>query len=182
MTESKRIQVENLPVRHSKEEFLLQIVSQLSKTLEDVVGLEDAEGFISLVGARMGKLLDADYHAAANLKDNFDLDTVARVLVDLKHRIEGNFKIDSVSPNKIVLLNSRCPFGEKVIGKPSLCMMTSNVFGRIVADNLGYAKVELDETIAKSDGRCRIIIHLAYEQSESDSVREYFQDNTSGRQ
>lgn len=179
---ASKIQVENLPVKHSKEVFLLQLVSQLSKTLEDVVGLEDAEGFISLVGARIGKLLNADYHTASCVNESFDLETVARILVDLKHRIDGNFKIDSLSPDKIVLLNSRCPFGDKVIGKPSLCMMTSNVFGRITADNLGYAKVELDETIAKSDGRCRIVIHLVYEQAEDNSAREYFQDTTSDRQ
>ena len=33
--------------------------------------------------------------------------------------------------DRIVLGNRRCPFGEKVLGRPSMCMMTSNVFGSI---------------------------------------------------
>ena len=32
-----------------------------------------------------------------------------------------------------------------------MCMMTSNVFGHIAAENVGYAKVELQETIARGD-------------------------------
>lgn len=39
--------------------------------------------------------------------------------------------------------------GEKVLGRESMCMMTSNVFGYIAAQNTGYAKVELQETIAR---------------------------------
>ena len=53
-----------------------------------------------------------------------------------------------------MLGNRQCPFAEKVIGRPSMCMMTSNVFGHIAADNLGYSKVELRETIA--DGRAGV--------------------------
>lgn len=37
-------------------------------------------------------------------------------------------------------------------------MMTSNVFGMIAASNLGYAKVELQETIAKGASGCRVIV------------------------
>ena len=39
-------------------------------------------------------------------------------------------------------------------------MMTSNVFGTIAADNLGYAKVALEETIAQGAAGCRIVIYL----------------------
>jgi predicted ArsR family transcriptional regulator len=59
-----------------------------------------------------------------------------------------------------VLGNRRCPFGEKVLGRPSMCMMTSNVFGSISAQNLGYAKVELRETIATGSPGCLIVVHL----------------------
>ncbi len=34
-----------------------------------------------------------------------------------------------------------------------MCMMTSNVFGSIAAENLGYAKIELQETVATGDER-----------------------------
>lgn len=49
-----------------------------------------------------------------------------------------------------MLGNRACPFGDKVIGHPALCMMTSNVFGSIAADNLGYAKVVVEEAIARA--------------------------------
>ena len=32
-----------------------------------------------------------------------------------------------------------------------MCIMTSNVFGAIAAEHLGYAKVELQKTIPKGD-------------------------------
>ena len=54
-------------------------------------------------------------------------------------------------------------------------MMTSNVFGHIAAENLGYAKVELEETIARGHSGCRIVVHLeSSESGSSPSGREYF--------
>ncbi len=44
------------------------------------------------------------------------------------------------------------------LGRPSLCMMTSNVFGVIAAENLGYAKVALTETIALGAPGCRAVV------------------------
>jgi hypothetical protein len=38
--------------------------------------------------------------------------------------------------------------------------MTSNVFGSIAAENLGYAKVVLEETIAQGDPGCRVVVHI----------------------
>jgi hypothetical protein len=67
-------------------------------------------------------------------------------------------------------------------------MMTSNVFGSIAANNLGYAKVQLKETIAEGrpEGRpecrpeCRVVVYLKMG-AEADVVegREYFK-STSG--
>ena len=56
-----------------------------------------------------------------------------------------------------------------------MCMMTSNVFGAIAAENLGYAKVELRETIAEGHGRCTVIVYLSpSSDSECTDGREYF--------
>jgi predicted ArsR family transcriptional regulator len=85
---------------------------------------------------------------------------VAEVLVDLKRRIQGDFYVISQDDEKIVLGNRACPFGDLVEGRPSLCMMTSNVFGTIAAENLGYAKVSLEETIATGASGCRVVIYL----------------------
>ena len=53
-------------------------------------------------------------------------------------------------------------------------MMTSNVFGVFVSENLGYARVLLEETIAKGDAGCRVVVRLRRERSEeAHAGREY---------
>ena len=95
-------------------------------------------------------------------------------MVDLKRRIQGDFFVVDEDETKIVLGNRVCPFGEFVSERPSLCMMTSNVFGRIAAENLGYARVELQETIARGDPGCRIVVHLIPSDETDPQAREYF--------
>jgi predicted ArsR family transcriptional regulator len=94
------------------------------------------------------------------------------VLVDLKRRINGDFYVIEESESHIVLGNRACPFGDKVLGRPSMCMMTSNVFGHVAAENLSYAKVELARTIAEGHSECRVIVHL--NPDERVEGREYF--------
>jgi len=56
-----------------------------------------------------------------------------------------------------------------------MCMMTSNVFGSIAAQNLGYAKVELQQTIAQGDPGCRVVVYLnPVGQAQHAKGREYF--------
>ena len=74
-----------------------------------------------------------------------------------------------------MLGNRACPFGDRVRDRPSLCMMTSNVFGHIVSQNLGYARVVLDETIASGADGCRVTIELEPDAGREDG-REYFGD------
>jgi predicted ArsR family transcriptional regulator len=104
-----------------------------------------------------------------------DRSQVAEVLVDLKRRIRGDFYVIEEDEEKIVLGNRACPFAEKVLGRPAMCMMTSNVFGVIAAENLGYAKVELQETIANGDTGCRVVVHLKpTAHAQKAEGREYF--------
>ncbi len=154
--------------------FLRNLLRELAGTLEDVVGLEEASGFISVTGQAIGDQINRDYkHALA--VSNLNREQVADVLVDLKRRIQGDFYVIEEDDNKIVLGNRACPFGDKVRDRPSMCMMTSNVFGAIAADNLGYAKVELQETIAKGHSGCRIVIYLKPSaEAEAAQGREYF--------
>eukprot|EP00913_Durusdinium_trenchii_P010935 g10264.t1 len=101
--------------------------------------MEDASGFVSVVGQRIGEQIDEEYKSALQLS-KLSREQVAEVLVDLKRRIEGDFYIIEQNDEKIVLGNRACPFGDKVVDRPALCMMTSNVFGVIASENLGYAK------------------------------------------
>ncbi len=166
--------LEQLDVDLQRDVFLRSMLRELAGTLQDVVGMEEAAGFISVVGQRIGDQLNAAYRTALDTPI-LDRPQVADVLVDLKRRIEGEFRIVEQSDQKLVLVNSACPFGEKVLGRPALCMMTSNVFGSIAAENLGYAKLVLEETMAEGHGGCRVVVHL---QQTPESIaadgREYF--------
>ncbi|MDQ2696171.1 MAG: methanogen output domain 1-containing protein [Pseudomonadota bacterium] len=164
----------DLPLALDRDVFLRSLIRELAGTLQDVVGLEDASGFISVVGQTIGRQNDRDYKAALKVK-NLTRPQVAEVLVDLKRRIQGDFFIIEESDEKIVLGNRACPFAEKVLDRPAMCMMTSNVFGSIAAENLGYAKVELQETIALGAPGCRVVVYLKpTPESESRTGREYF--------
>ena len=44
--------------------FLRSLVRELAGTLEDVVGLNEASGFISVVGQRIGEWIDSEYRQA----------------------------------------------------------------------------------------------------------------------
>ncbi|HEY5210251.1 MAG TPA: methanogen output domain 1-containing protein [Stellaceae bacterium] len=151
--------VAGLAVPLDRDIFLRTLIRELSGTLEDVVGREEASGYISVVGAAMGERINADYKQALNVA-SLSRQQVAEVLVDLKRRIQGQFFVIEESDDKIVLGNRACPFAEKVIGRKSMCMMTSNVFGHIAAENLGYGKVELRRTIADGDAECRVMVYL----------------------
>jgi predicted ArsR family transcriptional regulator len=166
--------VSDLPVPLERDVFLRTLLRHLAGTLQNVVGLEEASGFISVVGQEMGEEINRGYRDALGVP-RLTREQVADVLVDLKRRIRGDFYVISQDDDKIVLGNRACPFAEKVVGRPALCMMTSNVFGGIAAENLGYAKVVIEEAIANGDLGCRVVVHLKpTPQAEADRGREYF--------
>ncbi len=162
------------PVFLERDIFLRSLVRELAGTLEDVVGIDEAAGYISLVGQQIGDWINREYQQAMGI-EHFTAEQIAEVLVDLKKRIQGDFYVLEQDKDKIVFGNRACPFGDKVIGRPSMCMMTSNVFGVITADHLGYARVELDETIAQGSPGCRVVVHLKRSPEAGDMTgREYF--------
>jgi len=166
--------VSNLKLPIERDLFLRNLVRELAGSLEDVVGLEEASGFISVVGQRIGEWMGAEYLQALG-STRLDQEQVRDVLIDLKKRIQGDFYLKSEDDEKIVLGNRRCPFGSKVIDRPSMCMMTSNVFGTITAENLGYARVELTETIAQGSKECEVVVYKRQtETGGGSSGREYF--------
>ena len=135
------------------------VLRELVGILEQTVGEREAEAYVNHVGLALGRLLNADYRASF-ARDILDVPRVAATLVDLKARIDGGFAIESMDAERIILVNTACPFGDKVIGRPSLCRMTANVFGHIAAENLGYARVRIDESIARGDAGCRVIVAI----------------------
>lgn len=161
-----------LPLPFERDVFLRSLVRELAGTLQDVVGLEEASGYISVVGQTIGVQINEMYRQALGT-EQLDREQVAAVMVDLKRRIQGDFYVIEQTDEKIVLGNRACPFAEKVSGRPSMCMMTSNVFGSITAENLGYARVVLDETIAEGAPECRVTVFLKPDGPASEG-REYY--------
>ncbi len=160
MPQSARIaRLEGKQIPLERDVFLRTLIRELAGTLQDVVGLEDASGFISVVGQRMGTQINDSYKSALEVA-RLSREQVSAVLIDLKRRIQGDFFIIEENEDRIVLGNRVCPFAEKVIGRPAMCMMTSNVFGSIAAENLGYAKIVLEETIAQGASGCRVTVYL----------------------
>lgn len=140
--------------------FFQGMIGTLAGTLEEVVGLEDASSFVGVVGGKIGDDLASQY--VSDLKGRPPgAEVIGAILVDLKARIGGTFRVESASDEEIVLVNTRCPFAEQVKGRPSLCMMTTNVFGRIVATANGYAHVEIEEAIATGHPGCRVRVNLS---------------------
>ncbi|HEX3868267.1 MAG TPA: methanogen output domain 1-containing protein [Gemmatimonadaceae bacterium] len=169
--EIKRLAVLDVPLE--RDGFLRSLVRHLSGALQDVVGLKEASGFVTLVGQRMGDEINAAYKSGLAV-NALSREQVSAVLVDLKRRIQGDFYVIDETVDKIVLGNRACPFGDRVWDRPALCMMTSNVFGRIASENLGYAKVAIDRSIARRDSECRVVIYLEpTDEARAADGREY---------
>lgn len=167
-----KLEILELPLE--RDVFLRDLIRELAGTLQDVVGTKQASGFISVVGQRIGDRINESYKAALQVS-HLNREQVAAVLVDLKRRIQGTFELVEETDEKLVFSNGRCPFEDRVHGRPSMCMMTSNVFGAIAAENLGYSKVELQKTIAEGHGECRVIVYLKpSEEAAAAEGREYF--------
>ncbi len=176
MNEKQSQRIADLKIPLERDLFCRSLISELAGMLQDVVGLKESEGYISLVGKHIGEWINQCYKSELN-QEKLDRQQVVDVLVDLKSRIHGEFRVVDQDEKKVVLKNSRCPFEDKVKDRQCMCMMTSNVFGTITANNLGYAKVILEKTIAKGDPECEVIVQFDPDQSTDMEGREYFNLN-----
>lgn len=172
MEKEKLLSSLNIPL--DRDIFLRTLIRELSGVLEDVVGYAEASGYISLVGHNIGEWINDTFRKEMGVS-SLSRQQVAEVLVDLKARIQGDFSVVSQDDDRIILENKACPFGDKVLDRPSMCMMTSNVFGFIAAANLGYARIVIEQAIAKRDEKCRVIVYLKpCPEAEAVEGREYF--------
>lgn len=174
-TNTQEDDLKNLDIPLERDVFSRSLIRELTGLLEEMIGLDEASGFISVVGQRIGSEIENTYRQALQVS-KLNKKQIGEVLLDLKTRIKGDFYIIESDENKIVFGNRVCPFGDKVKDRPSLCMMTSNVFGTIAADNNGYAKVVLGETIAQGDSGCHVTVFFnATEEANQTDGREYYQ-------
>lgn len=93
------------------------LLRELSGGLQDIVGREEASGFISIVGQNMGRQMNEDYKSALKVS-NISRDQVLAVLIDLKRGIQGDFYFLEEKEDNIIFGNRACPFAEKVLDRP----------------------------------------------------------------
>jgi anti-sigma regulatory factor (Ser/Thr protein kinase) len=148
------------PSGFGKEAFLRALVVELARTAEAAQGPAVAEQLVAQVGATVGGQMEEEYRLARAVTGRLTPDQIADCYLRLKGAIDGEFHVISAGPDKIVLGNRRCPFGDTVRQAPALCRMTSSVFGGIAARNHEDAVVLLDERIAVGDPECRVTVLL----------------------
>jgi hypothetical protein len=144
-----------------RESFLRALVVQLARSIELQQGPDAAASAVAQVGIDIGGQMESEFRAAEMVVGRMTPEQMGRCFVRLKHAIDGGFYVIEANEHRIVLGNTRCPFGDVVQRAPSLCRMTSGVFGGIAARNSDHgAAVLLEERIAVGDPGCRVVVQL----------------------
>jgi anti-sigma regulatory factor (Ser/Thr protein kinase)/predicted ArsR family transcriptional regulator len=144
-----------------RESFLRALVVQMATSLEETHGPAAAAAAVAQVGTDVGARMEDAYRSANGIDGRLDVEQTADLYVGLKNAIGGRFRVAERHDDRIVLTTDACPFGEAVRLSPSLCRMTSSVFGGIAARNAGgAAAVQLEERIAVGDPGCRVVVWL----------------------
>lgn len=169
---TRKQDVSGLALELDPELFLGDVAVTLAAELEETIGVIEASTFVGHVGDQLGGALSGRYENAMEGLPK-EPRVLAELLVDLKARVGGCFRVEHADDGQIVLTATRCPFSDRVKGHPSLCMMTTNVFGRIVADARGFARVHVAQSIATGHAGCRVLIDLAPEGETSQQAEGY---------
>ena len=154
-----------------RDAFLSALAVQLAQVVEQTHGPASGQSAVTAVGDAVGARIEQEYRRARALTDRLSPAQLAELFVSLKAAIGGDFYVVSADDKQIVLGNRRCPFGEAVRRAPSLCQMTSNVFGGIAKRNAGQASVQLEQRIAVGDPECRVVISLLDRAATSTEAR-----------
>ena len=156
------------PGGFGKEPFLRALVVQLAAAVEAQQGPDAGAQAVTQVGVDVGGRMEDEYRAARGVVGRMTPEQIAECFVRLKGAIEGRFRVVEVTDEQIVLTNDRCPFGDVVQRAPSLCRMTSSVFGGIAARNSeSGASVTLEERIAVGDPGCRVVVRFGGPEARS---------------
>lgn len=150
-------------VGFGREAFLRALVVEVAQAVEQSHGPAAAEAVVAQAGIDIGTQMEAEYRDHSLVGEALSLSTeqIADCFVRLKQAIGGGFSVLEIDDDRIVLGNTRCPFGDVVKMAPALCRMTSAVFGGIAASNAEReAFVVLEERIAVGDPACRVAVYL----------------------
>ncbi|MCA0174037.1 methanogen output domain 1-containing protein [Bacillus sp. RAR_GA_16] len=133
--------------------FLAKLLTQYANIHHRAIG-SAANEYIKQLGIKTGEWLESHYCD----KNEWTPDDYARVIIDIKNSIGGEFFITEVTPSYVIVKAHRCPFGVEVMNAPHLCTMTSSVFGGIAARQFKYGEVNLRQRIALGDPVCEVMI------------------------
>lgn len=144
-----------------REQFLLAVAVNLAQRIEYHAGPDEATSLINEVGTQVGYEFEKSYRWDNGIEGPLTNEQMADLFVELKAAIDGDFYVIEIDDGRIVLGNNKCPFGKVVQTAPSLCQMTSAVFGGIASRNRGDSRVKLDERIAVGDPGCRVVVEFS---------------------
>lgn len=157
------------------EEFLQTFIDE-ARGIAPYASCTSLQSFIHQIVFKASACYEERYRAIEDLRGVLSPDQYARLIVDLKNSIGGEFSVISSDSGRVHIRANRCPFGELAHSAPGLCHMTSSIFGGIAARNFGYAKVELKRRIALGSDHCEICIHLDTSAAAEVLGDEYFSD------
>lgn len=144
-----------------REPFLMAVAANLVNNVAVEQGPAAALTAVNRVGRQVGAEMEKAYRASRGIEGPLTVEQMVELFIGLKAAIDGDFYLIEADEHRIVLGNNRCPFGEEAVQRaPSLCQMTSAVFGGIAARNRDHARVVLDERIAVGDPGCRVVVEL----------------------
>ncbi len=152
--------------------FLQTFILELMHASEQQ-GQKHCEQLIEHIANTAGCFFEETYREETNNSEPLDKESYIELILSLKNNIGGKFSLASSNQDSITVINSCCPFGDRVTNFPELCRMTSSVFGGIAARNFGYAKVEIKQSIARHDGGCEVCIYTNPDSAKDRSGMEY---------
>lgn len=152
-----QIPIQNLSTTINPVGFFQTLVSHMTQTMHHVLGEDHAEAFLSIVSQQLGDQVNQNYQQALHV-DQLDQEQVVAVIMDFKKRIGGEFYVIDEYPDRLILGNRHCPFAPLIEDQPMFCQVTANFIGTISADNLGYARVNVDQSMAQGHDHCQITI------------------------
>ena len=152
-----------VPVNLNKESFLNMLTIQLATKSADKKVIKSAA---SKVADRIIELYKEYYDI-----DKLNMGQVIEAIEDVEAKIGGKAKIIEQSNKKLTIECKKCPFGDNVKLCQHLCYVTSNILGKLISKNLGYAKVNIKNAISQGSDHCLVDVYLKEGKEEGKEFR-----------
>ncbi len=142
---AKMPDVSGVAGRVNKTEFLIVLFSDLMALLETVVGLDHAESIISTVGESQGARLAELY--ASQMDAPPSVETAVAIVQDIVACCGGELRVVGWTETQLDLAFVKMPFGggREFTQSLPMRMVAISVFGRIFAEQTGYARIMLPQ-------------------------------------